>query len=178
MGKFFFLRYTPKCSQPIRLQVFLISHISRTNQWNSLLLCKLIQICKIKKTVRLFNNQQFLKHNMNQPFLSDITICQCHMTTFRTCSPLVLLYMVLFLCFIFPPQQFRIQILKLAFAISLSLICIFYCSIHIWLYTHTIDLSGDIKKNPGPRPSSSQNILICHWNLSSTAAHSYVKFPF
>ena len=31
-GKFLFLRYGPKCSQPIRLQNFLISHTSRTNQ--------------------------------------------------------------------------------------------------------------------------------------------------
>ena len=36
LGKFWFLRYGPKCSQPIRLQDFLISHISRTNQWNTL----------------------------------------------------------------------------------------------------------------------------------------------
>ena len=28
--------------------------------------------------------------------------------------------------------------------------------------TRTIDLSGDIKKNPGPRPSSSQNFSICN----------------
>ena len=44
LGKFLFLRYGPKCSQPIRLQDFLINHISRTNQWNSLVFCILIQI--------------------------------------------------------------------------------------------------------------------------------------
>ena len=37
LGKFLFLRYGPKCSQPIRLQDFLINHISRTNQLNSLI---------------------------------------------------------------------------------------------------------------------------------------------
>ena len=42
LGKFWFLRYGPKCSQPIRLQDFLINHISRTNQWNSLIFCMLI----------------------------------------------------------------------------------------------------------------------------------------
>ena len=31
LGKFLFLRYGPKCSHPIRLQYFLINHISRTN---------------------------------------------------------------------------------------------------------------------------------------------------
>ena len=39
-----FLRYGPKCSQPLRLQDFLINHISRTNKWNSLICCMLIQI--------------------------------------------------------------------------------------------------------------------------------------
>ena len=33
----------PKCSQPIRLQDFLIRYISRINQWNSLIFCMLIQ---------------------------------------------------------------------------------------------------------------------------------------
>ena len=31
LGKFLFLKYGPKCSQPIRLQDFLINHISRTD---------------------------------------------------------------------------------------------------------------------------------------------------
>ena len=38
LGKFSFLRYGPKCSQPVRLRDFLINHVSRTNQWNSLIL--------------------------------------------------------------------------------------------------------------------------------------------
>ena len=74
-----------------------------------------------------------------------------HNVFFRTCSPLLLLHLVLFLRFIFCLRQSRIQILRLAFAIRLLFICIFYGIIHIWLYTCTIDLSGDIKKNPGPR---------------------------
>ena len=37
LGKFCFLRYGPKCPQPIRLQDILINHIYRTNQWNSLI---------------------------------------------------------------------------------------------------------------------------------------------
>ena len=32
LGTFLFLRYEPKCSQPIRLQGFLTNHISGTNQ--------------------------------------------------------------------------------------------------------------------------------------------------
>ena len=36
LGKFLFLIYGLKNPQPIRLQDFLLNHISRTNQWNSL----------------------------------------------------------------------------------------------------------------------------------------------
>ena len=98
---------------------------------------------------------------MNQPFFSDTIMCQCHITTFCTCS-LVLLHLVLIFRFLSPPGQFRVQILRLLFANRFSFICIFYGSILVlWLYTRAIDLSGDIKKNPGPRTSSSQNFLIC-----------------
>ena len=44
LGKFLFLGYRPKCSQPIRLQDFLINHISRTNQWKVLWWYKLTYI--------------------------------------------------------------------------------------------------------------------------------------
>ena len=71
---------------------------------------------------------------------------QCHITTFCTCSPLLLLYVVLFLQFIYPPRHRRIQILWLAFTNRFSFICIFYSNIHIWLYIRTIDLSCDIEK--------------------------------
>ena len=52
LGKFWFLRYEPKCSQPIRLQDFLINHISRINWWNSLIFCLLIQIYKNYKLIK------------------------------------------------------------------------------------------------------------------------------
>ena len=120
---------------------------------------------QLRRTVGLFNKPKFLKCNMNQLFFSDITMRQCHITTYRTCSPLVLLHLVLFLRFIFRSRQSRIQILKLVIAMRLSFICIFYGSIHILSHTRTIDLSGEIEKNPGPRPSFSQNFSIYHWNL-------------
>ena len=81
---------------------------------------------------------------------------QYHITTFSTCSHLVLLYLELFLRFMSLPRQLEIQVLKLAFPIRFSFICIFYGSIHIWLYTCTIDQGSDIKKNPRPRPGSSK----------------------
>ena len=42
LGKVFVPEIWPKCSQPIRLQDFLINYISRINQWNSLIFCMLI----------------------------------------------------------------------------------------------------------------------------------------
>ena len=115
----------------------------------------------------------FLTCNMNKPFFSDNTMRQCNITTLCTCSLLVLLPLVLLLQFISPRRQFRIQILKVEFAISSTYI--FYGSIHIWLYTCTIDLSSDIEKKPGLRSSSSQNYSVCHWYLNSVTAYSYVK---
>ena len=53
LGKFWFLRYTPKCSQPIRLQDFLINHISRKINEIALFLhadtnSQLIKVDKVK----------------------------------------------------------------------------------------------------------------------------------
>ena len=49
---FLSIRYGTKCSQPIRLQDFLINHISRTNQWDSQILCKLTQIYMKQKFIK------------------------------------------------------------------------------------------------------------------------------
>ena len=52
LGKFLFLRYGPKCSQPIRLQDFFINHISRRNQWNSVIFGMLMQIHINQKLIK------------------------------------------------------------------------------------------------------------------------------
>ena len=54
LEKFSFLRYGPKCYKPIRLQDFLINHISRTNQWSSLIFCMLIRIHINQKMIKIF----------------------------------------------------------------------------------------------------------------------------
>ena len=38
-----------------------------------------------------------------------------------------------------------------------------------------IKLSGDIEPNPGPKPSSSRNFSICHWDLNSITSHDFLK---
>ena len=134
-----------------------------------------VSFLQFRRTVGLFNNLKFLKCNMNQPFLFDITMCQCHITTLRTCSPLVLLLLVLFLPFCFSSATIQNSFSKVSICNWTFVQYKFYDSTHIWLYTCIIDLSGDIEKNPGPRPSSSQKFPICYWNLNSITAHSYVK---
>ena len=37
-----------------------------------------------------------------------------------------------------------------------------------------ITLSGDVEKNPRPKPSSCDNISICHGNLSSISAYNFL----
>ena len=59
--------------------------------------------------------QKYFTSSMSQLFLSGITMCQRHIITFCTCSPLVLLRLVIFLQLISAPRLFRIQILKLEF---------------------------------------------------------------
>ena len=52
--KFLFLGYGPKCSQPIRLQNFLINHISKTNQWNFDFLNVDTNSCQLKVDLIIF----------------------------------------------------------------------------------------------------------------------------
>ena len=52
LENFLFLRYGQKCSEPIRLQNFLINHISRSNQW--IFFCMLIQIHIQLNLIKIF----------------------------------------------------------------------------------------------------------------------------
>ena len=54
LWEFFFVRYGPKCSQPTRLQDFLINHISRTNPWNSLFFSYLYKFIWTKSWSKIF----------------------------------------------------------------------------------------------------------------------------
>ena len=41
--------------------------------------------------------------------------------------------------------------------------------------SHLIELSGNVKKNPGLKPKSIQSFLICHWNLNSISSYNFSK---
>ena len=114
-----------------------------------------VNSAQFRRTVGLFKNQKLLKCNMNQSFLSYITMRQCHIATFRTCSPLVLLHLVLFLRYFYSYVSFTV--------------------VFMFGYVLVKSIWAVIEKNSGPRPSSSQNFLTCHWNLNSITVHSYVK---
>ena len=44
-----------------------------------------------------------------------------------------------------------------------------------WVHALLIRQSGDIELNPGPEPNPYYSFSICHWNLNSLIAHSYLK---
>ena len=54
LGKIWFVRYRPKCAQPVRLCPFDFSHFYGTNSKNSLIFCMLTQIIKIKSLLKFF----------------------------------------------------------------------------------------------------------------------------
>ena len=60
--------------------------------------------------------------------------------------------------------------------VRISYICVLLTFIHhIWLCLIIFNRSGDIEKNPGPKPNSYQSFSICHWNLNSITAHNFLK---
>ena len=62
------------------------------------------------------------------------------------------------------------------FVFRISYICILLAFIHhIWLYLIIFNRSGDIEKNPEPKPNSYQSLSICHWNLNSISARNFLK---
>ena len=67
-----------------------------------------VNSAQFQRAVGSFNNQKLMTYNMCKSFFSDIALRQCHITTSHACSPLVLLKLVLYLRFIFPPRQFKI----------------------------------------------------------------------
>ena len=56
-----------------------------------------------------------------------------------------------------------------------SFFYLFILIYHLRWCSSLILLSGDIKTNPGPTPSSWQCFSVCHWNLDSITAHNFAK---
>ena len=46
---------------------------------------------------------------------------------------------------------------------------------HVWLFFIRSKRSGDIEPNPGSKPNSCESFSICHWNLNSISACSFIK---
>ena len=45
----------------------------------------------------------------------------------------------------------------------------------LWIYSHLISWSGDIKQNPGPKQDNNQCFSVYDWNLNSIASHIFSK---
>ena len=121
----------------------------------------------------------------------NITICNLcdiwYSQSFRNCSTFIF-FNAIFIClaYLFTLQE----CLKSSFLSSLRakhrtihtcLNLILYISIlvlyanHFWLDEIVLKRSGDIEENQEPKASSNQSFSICHWNLNSISAHSYIK---
>ena len=119
------------------------------------------------RTMWLFNNQTFLTCNMSQPFFSDIKMHQCHLTTFRTCSPLVLLPSSIIFTIVSPPRQFRILILKLHLQLGFHSF-VSFTAVHIFGHIIVQSIWAVI-----PRRTRDSGLVLL--NLNSITKHSYVQ---
>ena len=59
--------------------------------------------------------------------------------------------------------------------ISLHLLISYSFLTQSWIYSHRINLSGDIEINPGPKRDINQCFSVCHWNLNSVVSHNFSK---
>ena len=121
-------------------------------------------------------------HNRNIAFCNFFNIW--YSQSFRNCSTSIF-FNAIFICaaYLFTLleclKSSSLNSLRLTFhTIHTCLNAILYISIlllyanHFWLHEIFLELSGDIKENPGPKPRSNQSFSICHLNLNSISAHN------
>ena len=65
--------------------------------------------------------------------------------------------------------------LRRSFCAVSSLFYVFILINYLQGCSSLILLSGDIKTDPGPNPSSGQCFSICHWNVNSITAYNFAK---
>ena len=71
--------------------------------------------------------------------------------------------------------QIKVRFINLS-VVRISYFCVLLTFVHhIWLYLIISNRSGDIDKNPGPKPNPCQSFYICHWNLNSISVHNFLK---
>ena len=136
-----------------------------------------VTLIQCRGTVGMFNNRRFASSSLNYSYFSkkyhnDNTITLALRLIFLTfCHLINVLSNWKFISRFLPDLagicSFSRKILYL------SMIGIYLH--HIWLSLTIIRLRGDIEENPGPKRNSNQSFSICHWNLNSITAHSYLK---
>ena len=98
-------------------------------------------------------------------FFNEIFICATYLFALLECLQSSFL------------SSLRVKFLTIHTCLNLILyisILLLYAN-YFGLYEIILKLSGDIEKNPGPKPSSNQSSYICHWNFNSISAHNYIK---
>ena len=88
-------------------------------------------------------------------------------------------FTVSLICFAINSRLFLFPITRIFRKVRLQLIELLYSfmivNVMLWYFLRLLELSGDVKFNPGPKPDSSQSFSICHLNLNSMSAQNYSK---
>ena len=122
------------------------------------------------RTVGVFNNRKILLKKTHGPSLKkNILITHLIQT--------VIILIVLTVRYVISLSSAQnIWFLRRSLFYSFYFInAVSYIHHHTWLYSLAIKWSGDIEKNPGPKPNSCEYLSICHWNLNSISPHNHIK---
>ena len=68
--------------------------------------------------------------------------------------------------FAFNSRLFLFSITRIFRKVRLQLITLLYSvmivNVILWYFFRSLELSGDVEFNPGPKPNSNQSFAICH----------------
>ena len=78
-----------------------------------------------------------------------------------------------FLFFLFFKKKVKIINIYLGCILFLNILSPFMTN--IWYCKCLLQLSGEIKLNPGRKPISYKSFSICHWNSNSITSHNFIE---
>ena len=129
-----------------------------------------VNLQKHRVAIGVFNNHNLIT-NKKFFYLTGSNSVRINLLLISVIN-LMVLFLFFFIFVVFAHQKNRKTRFKL---ILLPLLIIRFCLYHIGLYIHLVNLSGDVKKNAGPKSYSAQYLTVCHWNLNSITALNLIK---
>ena len=128
-----------------------------------------VNLNQYRRTVGVFNNRKIPLKKPHGPSLQK-NILKTHLIQI-----VIFLLVITVRYAISPSFAQNIRFLRRSLFHSFYFINTVSYIYHVWLYSLAIKHSGDIEKNPGPKPNSCDFLSICHWNLNSISAHNFIK---